>query len=232
MNSFIAHIEGSTAELRNDESWHCAKVLRKKSGDKILVIDGKGAAYEATLIHVTEKKCTAEITTAAKLQALLPYHLHIAIAPTKQIDRIEWMIEKCVEIGIHEISFFTSKNSERTQIKHERMLSIVESAVKQSLQARIPTVHQLQDFTSLLTLVKSQNCFIAHCEEAEKITLKKIDFNSKPLCFLIGPEGDFSPTEIASAISAGASAITLGETRLRTETAGLYVCQAASLLSL
>jgi 16S rRNA (uracil1498-N3)-methyltransferase len=232
VNSFIANITGTTAELRSDESWHCAKVLRKKSGDKILVIDGMGAAYEAVLVHVTEKKCTAEISGPFIIQPALPYHLHIAIAPTKQIDRIEWMIEKCVEIGIHEISFFTSKNSERTQIKHERMVSIVESAVKQSLQARIPTLHQLQDFTSLLSRVKSQNCFIAHCEQAEKINLKQIDFTAKPLCFLIGPEGDFSPAEISSAISAGATAITLGETRLRTETAGLYVCQAASLLSI
>lgn len=231
MNSFIANITGTTAELRSDESWHCAKVLRKKSGDKILVIDGKAAAYEAVLLHVTDKKCTAEITGQALMQQVLPYHLHIAIAPTKQIDRIEWMIEKCVEIGIHEISFFTSKNSERTQIKHERMLSIVESAVKQSLQARIPIVHQLQDFSSLLNRVKSQQCFIAHCEPSEKLTLKQIDFSSKPLCFLIGPEGDFSPTEISSALAAGATAITLGETRLRTETAGLYVCQAASLFS-
>lgn len=231
MNSFIANITGTTAELRSDESWHCAKVLRKKSGDKILVIDGLGAAYEAVLVHVTEKKCTAEISGPVSLQPVLPYHLHLAIAPTKQIDRIEWMIEKCVEIGIHEISFFTSKNSERTQIKHERMLSIVESAVKQSLQARIPLVHQLQDFAEVLTRAHSQNCFIAHCEPAEKINLKQIDYSAKPLCFFIGPEGDFSPAEIASAISAGAAAITLGETRLRTETAGLYICQAASILS-
>lgn len=231
MNSFIANISGSTAELRSDESWHCAKVLRKKSGDKILVIDGLGKSYEAVLVHVTDKKCTVEITSPARLQKEQSYHLHLAIAPTKQIDRLEWMLEKCVEIGVHEISFFTSKNSERTQIKHERMLAIVESAVKQSLQSRIPIVHQLQDFTGVLNRTKSQHCFIAHCENTEKINLKQIDFTSKPVCFFIGPEGDFSPSEISFATAAGSTAITLGENRLRTETAGLYICQAASLLS-
>lgn len=232
MNCFIAHIANGKAELRSDESWHCAKVLRKKAGDRILVIDGNGGSYQAILSVVHEKKCSADIASEITLQAQLPYYLHLAIAPTKQIDRIEWMLEKCVEIGIHEVSFFSSKNSERVNLKLERMVSIAESAVKQSLQARIPTLHALSDFSKVLERAANSNSFIAHCENTEKTEIRNINFKQKPLCVFVGPEGDFTKAEIDLAMSKGVKSLSLGQTRLRTETAGLYVCQAASLFSL
>src|SRR4051812_47348185 len=150
MNIFIANISDSTALLRPDEAFHCAKVLRNKVGDKINVIDGKGNLYEAELISVSEKKCEAKITSTAKVQTARNYYLHLAIAPTKNMDRMEWMVEKAVEIGIDEISFIKCKNSERTVIKTDRIEKIVESAVKQSLQAFIPKVNELSDFKNIL----------------------------------------------------------------------------------
>lgn len=231
MNSFIATITATTAELRTDESFHCAKVLRKKAGDKILVIDGAGNGYEAELTLVHEKKCQATILQQKMFAGALPYYLHLAIAPTKQIDRIEWMLEKCIEVGIHEVSFFVSNNSERSVIKHERMLTIAESAVKQSLQARIPKINPLVNFQQVLLQCQQQHIYIAHCRDAVKQPLQSINFKTNQTAIVIGPEGDFTSEEIGLAGNMGASAVSLGEHRLRTETAGLYACMAASLFS-
>ena len=150
MNIFIASITDTLATLTSEESWHCTKVLRKKTGDKIHLIDGKGNFYEGVLEQVSEKKCTASVTNGPRAQAKRNYYLHLAIAPTKQIDRIEWMIEKAVEIGCDEISFIACKNSERTNIKTDRIVKIVESAVKQSLQAFIPKVNELLSFKEFI----------------------------------------------------------------------------------
>lgn len=231
MNIFIASVLDKTATLTSEESWHCAKVLRKKAGDAIQLIDGKGNFYEAVLELVSDKKCTANITSSPILQVKRNYYLHLAIAPTKQIDRIEWMIEKAVEIGIDEISFINCKNSERTVIKTERIHKIVESAVKQSLQAYLPKVNELASFRELINSSKEDQKLIAHCYDSEKENLKQIDFKNRSTLILIGPEGDFSKEEVDYALSNKFKAVSFGTNRLRTETAGLYVCQAASILS-
>ncbi len=231
MNIFIASVQDKTATLTSEESWHCAKVLRKKAGDAIQLIDGKGNFYEAVLELVSDKKCTANITSGPVLQAKRNYYLHLAIAPTKQIDRIEWMIEKAVEIGIDEISFINCKNSERTVIKAERIHKIVESAVKQSLQAYLPKVNELTSFKEIINASKEDQKLIAHCYDSEKENLKQINFKNKSTLILIGPEGDFSKEEVDIALSNKFKAVSFGNNRLRTETAGLYVCQAASILS-
>lgn len=230
MNIFIATIENNFAVLTSDESWHCCKVLRKKAGNTIFIIDGQGNSYEGILDLVSEKKCTAIIQKGPVRQQKRPYYLHLAIAPTKQIDRIEWMIEKAVEIGIDEISFIQCKNSERAVIKHERITKIVESAVKQSLQAFIPKVNELVPLKEILNKKGEQN-FIAHCEKGVKHSLNKITFTNSSCLVLVGPEGDFTSEEIALALKNGFTSLDLGHNRLRTETAGLYVCQAASILS-
>lgn len=230
MNVFIADISGDIAELRPDESWHCAKVLRYKPGQDIRLIDGQGHFYQAQLDLVTEKKCTARITGPAETQAKPAYHLHLAIAPTKNIDRIEWMLEKAVEIGVHEISFFVSANSERTVIKEDRLRTIIESAVKQSLQARIPVLHGLRPFAKLMAATGGQK-LIAHCYDQEKLPVRQVQFKNEETLVLIGPEGDFTTQEVETALAAGFRGLSLGGHRLRTETAGLYICQAASLLS-
>lgn len=229
MNIFIADIDQQTAVLTPEESWHCTKVLRYKANDQIELIDGKGAFYKAVLTQVHEKKCVAAITEGPIHQAKHPYYLHVAIAPTKQIDRIEWMIEKAVEIGIDELSFIKCKNSERTVIKTDRIQKIVESAVKQSKQAFIPKVNELTEFKEICKTAAA-NKLIAHCEEEEKLDIKNLKIQNASYLILIGPEGDFSPTEITEAKNAGFKPVSLGNTRLRTETAALYVVQAFSIM--
>jgi 16S rRNA (uracil1498-N3)-methyltransferase len=231
VNIFIATITHQTATLTSEESWHCAKVLRYKAGEKIKLIDGLGNFYEATLSLVNEKKCEAQITAGPIPQPKRNYYLHLAIAPTKQIDRMEWLVEKAVEIGIDEISFVICKNSERTIIKTDRIQKIVESAVKQSLQAFIPKVNGVLDFKSLLASTSQQQKLIAHCFEEEKSPIHSIPFKKNTTLVVIGPEGDFTLNEVELAKASGYKSLSLGENRLRTETAGLYVCQAASILS-
>ncbi|MGZ3884847.1 MAG: 16S rRNA (uracil(1498)-N(3))-methyltransferase [Bacteroidia bacterium] len=230
MNIFIATINGTIAELRPDESWHCAKVLRYRAGDETELIDGNGNFYKGVLTDVHEKKCIVRITSGPVPQHPRNYYLHLAIAPTKQLDRIEWMIEKAVETGIDEITFLRCKNSERTIIKTERIQKIIESAVKQSLQAFIPRLNELCDFKTIL----DTNCdtkLIAHCSEGPKISLKELSPANKKILVLIGPEGDFTPEEVELALEKKFMALSLGKNRLRTETAGLQVCSAFALLS-
>ncbi len=217
------------AELTPEESWHCTKVLRFKAGDEIGLIDGKGNFYEGQLSVVNEKKCVANITFGPRTQIKHPYYLHLAIAPTKNIDRMEWLVEKAVEIGVDEITFMRCKNSERTVIKEDRLLKIAESAVKQSLQAYIPKINPLINFADILK-IKSELKFIAHCEDPHTKHLKSSDLKNKSSLVLIGPEGDFSSEEISQAKTAGFSEISLGENRLRTETAGIYVCNVFALV--
>jgi 16S rRNA (uracil1498-N3)-methyltransferase len=228
MNIFIATINHTIAELTPEESWHCTKVLRFKAGDEIGLIDGKGHFYEGQLSIVNEKKCVANITFGPRVQNKHPYYLHLAIAPTKNIDRMEWLVEKAVEIGVDEITFIRCKNSERTVIKEDRLIKIAESAVKQSLQSYIPKINALTNFADLLK-TKADLKFIAHCEEEAKNHLKSFDLKNKTSLVLIGPEGDFTSEEIASAKTSGFTEISLGENRLRTETAGLYVCNVFAL---
>ena len=229
MNIFIASINNDIAELTPEESWHCAKVLRFKAGDEVNLIDGKGDFFKGELYTVHEKKCVARITATLKPQTKRNYYLHLAIAPTKNMDRMEWMVEKAVEIGIDEISFIRCKNSERTVIKEERLIKIAESAVKQSLQAYIPKINPLINFSEAVKL-KSDLKFIAFCEEQQKKHLKEFDLKNKSSVVYIGPEGDFTIDEILLAQNNGIPGITLGNNRLRTETAGLYVCNVFALI--
>ncbi|MDO8998937.1 MAG: 16S rRNA (uracil(1498)-N(3))-methyltransferase [Bacteroidota bacterium] len=231
MNVFIASVNDQIGILTSEESWHCAKVLRKKAGDEIQLIDGVGNFYQGILEIVSDKKCTAKIISGPILQAKRNYYLHLAIAPTKQIDRIEWMIEKAVEIGIDEISFISCQNSERTVIKIDRITKIIESAVKQSLQAYLPKINGLLSFKEIIVSHKGEQNFIAHCYNTEKENIKDLDFKNKSTLILIGPEGDFSKEEVDLALKNNFKALSISENRLRTETAGLFVCQAASLLS-
>jgi len=231
LNSFIANIVEQEAVLGPEESLHCCKVLRKKPGDAIQVIDGAGMFYEATLLVVSEKLCRAKLNGPGKAQDKRDYYLHLAIAPTKQIDRTEWMLEKAVELGIDEISLMRCHNSERTHLNADRMRKIIESAVKQSLQARIPKFQALIDFSVLLGEENYSQKLIAHCEPGDKLNIRQLHFKNQRSLVLIGPEGDFSNEEIKNALINGFQGLSLGETRLRTETAGLAVVQAAFLLT-
>lgn len=231
MNIFIATVNDRTSLLTSEESWHCAKVLRMKQGDLIRVIDGKGNFYTGVLELVSEKQCKVTITGGPETQPKKSYFLHLAIAPTKQIDRIEWMVEKAVEIGIDEISFIACKNSERTVVKTDRIVKIVESAVKQSLQAFIPKVNGLLPLKEIINHAKEDQMLIAHCFDTPRTEFRALDFKDRSTLVLIGPEGDFTKEEVESAQQNNFKPVRLGDNRLRTETAGLYVCQAAALLT-
>jgi len=230
LNVFIAIINGRHAELTPEESFHCAKVLRYKEGQAVHLIDGKGNFYEGELTEVKEKKCSVKLSSGPRTQKPRNYYLHLAIAPTKNIDRMEWLVEKAVEIGIDEITFIRCKNSERTVIKTDRIQKIAESAVKQSLQAFIPRVNGLSDLEKILNTT-SDNKLIAHCFDKEKKSLKDFKLEGKKSLVLVGPEGDFTPEEIQLAQEAGFSGLHLGDNRLRTETAGLFICNSFALLS-
>ena len=231
MNIFIAEIIDGFAILNKEESLHCAKVLRKRAGERIRLIDGKGTFYDAELIEVNEKQCKAKLIHSERASNQRDYFIHIAISPTKQNERIEWMLEKCVEIGIDEITFLKCRNSERTVIKTERMKKIVEGAVKQSLQAVIPKLNELISFKDFVKASSEEQKLIAHCDSGEKKILKDLSFKNKRTLILIGPEGDFDQEEIKLAMTNSFQAVSLGSTRLRTETAGLYACQSISILS-
>lgn len=230
MNVFIALVNGSEAVLTAEESWHCARVLRCRPGETIRVIDGKGHAYDATLTMVTDKRCEAEIAMGPFIQPERGYRLHLAIAPTKQIDRIEWMLEKAVEIGVDEVTFIQCRNSERVTLRADRMRKIAESAVKQSLQSAIPKVNGMVAFSDFVHSVPGDMRLIAHCFESEKKRLSDLRFRHRSVVAAIGPEGDFTEQEVTIAQRAGFEPVTLGANRLRTETAGLFVVQAAALL--
>lgn len=231
MNLFIAEIiDANTATLRADEAWHCFKVLRYKETDTIHFIVNDGYLYTGTILVINAKQCLIKITSKLA-KPKHNYYLHIAIAPTKQIDRLEWFIEKAVEIGIDEITFIRTKNSERTIIKLERLIKIVESAVKQSAQTYIPKINDLTPLEKLVTTRTEKTKHIAHCMDEKKEMLKNTFNSAIESIVLIGPEGDFTETEVELAHTNGFTSIELGSTRLRTETAGIYVCNAYSILA-
>lgn len=233
MQLFIgSELDATTLFLTEEESWHCAKVLRKKNGDILSVIDGKGNLYSGKIVSDNPKKILLSIETKETKLPERNYKLHMAIAPTKNIDRIEWFVEKAVEIGVDEISFLQCKNSERKILKIDRIQKIVESAVKQSLQFYIPKVNDLityQKFIEQQDVYHSK--FIAHCQTTNLPFLTKILKPQQDSLVLIGPEGDFTIEEVNLAKSVSFQEISLGNTRLRTETAALYAVNAFSVLS-
>lgn len=226
MNTFFGIIQNNVAILNEDESLHCVKVLRHKVGDLITVIDGNGTVAVGKIEAAHAKQCAVSLTQKEVIKQIRNYYLHVAIAPTKNIERTEWFVEKAVEIGIDEITFLRTKNSERTVVKDDRIRKVAESAVKQSKQAYLPKLNSLTDFNSFVKSTNADIKLIAHCEQTDKQQLKQhIKPNLKSL-MLIGPEGDFTIDEIALCKELSYQPTALGNSRLRTETAGVYVCSA------
>lgn len=209
--------------LTAEESYHAFRVLRMSSGDDIKVTDGKGFFYQAQIVSIDSKKCVFKINTHEKIPAK-NFRIHIAIAPTKNADRIEWFVEKAVEIGVHEISFILCKNSERKVLNLDRIEKIAVSAMKQSQQAWMPILHPLRPFSDILKQLADQK-FIGYVDSSNPVHLKAIAKPNKSYLLLIGPEGDFSKEELENAQQLGFEKVSLGENRLRTETAGLTACQ-------
>jgi len=232
MNIFYTpDIQGKYYTLEESESKHCVRVLRKSLGDRLILVDGSGGWYEASITDANPKRCAVEVIQEIKNFEKRNYSLHLAIAPTKNIDRFEWMIEKATEIGVDEITPLLCEHSERKQVNNERLQKVMISAMKQSLKAYLPRLNNLTNFETFLSKNLEASKFIAHCEEGFKKNLfTQVKPNEKVLV-LIGPEGDFSPDEISKALKMGFSEVTLGKSRLRTETAGVVVCEMVNLVN-
>lgn len=213
-----------------DESKHIVKVLRKKEGDILHITNGKGSLFKAEILVADPKKCKVQLVSTEKSIPKL-YHLHIAVAPTKMNDRFEWFLEKATEIGIDEITPLLCDNSERKVIKQERYERVLQSAMKQSLQTKLPKLNPLTSYSQFIENAGAQQKFIAHCENAEKAEFKRCLHADKDVIVLIGPEGDFSPAEINLALENKYKPISLGRNRLRTETAAIVACCTVNMIN-
>lgn len=226
MQLFLGEIANGFAILEGDEARHASKVLRKKPGDFIEVIDGFGPLYNCKIVELQRDKLLAEVVKTTPNFGYVPYQLHVAIAPTKNIDRLEWFLEKATEMGVSSIFPIVSKNSERTVIKPERLEKVLLSAAKQSLKGVVPLLHPLQKMKDFVKQDFIGNKYIAHCAEGEKVNFLAEVNPAKPTLICIGPEGDFTKDEIELATQAGFVPVALGNARLRTETAGLVAVAA------
>ena len=213
------------------ESRHIVRVLRKKEDAILHITNGKGFLFDAKIIIASDKKCVAEIIEIQEKPKPWNYYLHIAIAPTKNNDRIEWFLEKATEIGIDEITPIICSNSERRIVKLDRFEKIIQSAMKQSLKFTLPKINEPIKFNDFINQDFEGTFCIAHCEELEKNSLKSVVNPSEKTTILIGPEGDFSSQEITKALEKNSIPISLGESRLRTETAALVAVQSISFIN-
>ena len=220
----------TTFNFDKDESRHIVKVLRKKIDDSLQITNGKGWLFEAKITAASPKKVTVAVLSATS-KPKRNFNLHLAVAPTKMNDRYEWFLEKATEIGIEEITPIICDHSERKVIKIERYEKIMQAAMKQSLHYFMPKLNAAISFSEFIEQNFSEQKFIAHCEEVNKKSLKsQLDVNSDCL-ILIGPEGDFSVKEIEIALRHNFIPVTLGETRLRTETAAVVACHSVAFIN-
>lgn len=213
------------------ESRHIVKVLRKKDGDILHITNGKNELFTVKIILANDKRCLVEILICETKPKPWNYKLHIAIAPTKNNDRLEWFLEKATEIGIDEITPIICANSERTVLKTERLEKIIQSAMKQSLKFVLPKLNEPIKFSDFIKQDLKGDLFIAHCEEQDKKSFVKEIKPTQNITILIGPEGDFNSNEIEKAIAQKFIPVTLGESRLRTETAGVVAAQTVALIN-
>ena len=230
---FTTDIRGNFAYFDETESRHLTQVLRRKVGDTVQLTDGLGTLFSGEIIEVGKRTCVVAIQNMIANFEARPFGLHIAIAPTKNMDRIEWFLEKATEIGIDEITPLICKRSERTVIKTERLKGVLASAMKQSLKTFLPTIHEAVDFQQFMKqkFVEYDQKFIAYCNDAERHPLSKMYQKSKNCVLLIGPEGDFTESEVAVAFKQNFVGVSLGNSRLRTETAGVVACHTINLLN-
>lgn len=232
MNLFYQpHIKEGEHFLDADESRHCSKVLRKKAGDQITVTDGSGVFYEVKLLQIDLKRCSFSIVDTTP-EPERNFSIHIAVAPTKNIDRIEWFVEKSTELGIDEISFIQCEHSERVHIKTDRIERVAINAMKQSLKASLPKINPLKKFKDFIPDQSSGNGFIAYVDTSNTQHLKDLAKPASSYIVLIGPEGDFSKEELQLATNMGYRKVSLGNSRLRTETAAVAACHTLNLLNL
>jgi 16S rRNA (uracil1498-N3)-methyltransferase len=230
---FTPDIDPSNTQyfLNEEESKHCIRVLRLEAGNEVQLIDGKGGFYTAIIQDANPKKTSLHINSVITEFNKRNHYLHIAIAPTKNIERLEWFLEKATEIGIDEISLIICKHSERKEVKIDRLNKIITAAIKQSIKGYHPVLNTPLNFNQLLAKPFQGQKFIAHCGNSDKINLKDQLITQGQYLILIGPEGDFTTNEIEDALHSDFKAITLGQSRLRTETAALEACFEVNFLN-
>lgn len=218
-------------KLSETEAHHAVKVLRKKVGDKIQLVTGKGILVDAEITATDKKNCEYKIIQSTQFEEPTP-KIHIAIAPTKNMDRYEWFAEKAVEIGVSEITPILTENSERKKLKLDRLQNILVSGMKQSKNYFLPKLNELTSFPDFIKSVRETQKYIAHCETEESQHLIKLINTNQDILIMIGPEGDFSNNEIQLAVKSGFKECSLGNSRLRTETAGVVACEICNLAKL
>lgn len=233
MNIFYTpQIENGLAHLTEEEARHCVQVLRHQKGDWLTLTDGKGHWYKGPIIETGKKYCLVGIQETIESPAPKSQSLHIALAPTKNINRTEWFLEKATEIGIGKISLIRTAHSERKKVRFDRLEKVLLSAMKQSLKAYKPVLRtELIPYSSFLETELPPQRFIAYLGEGVKGSLKENYRTGPGVCILIGPEGGFDPQEVEAAQKKNFVPVTLGESRLRTETAGLVACHTINLLN-
>ena len=234
MHRFYCPDIADTLTLGEEDSKHCVKVLRMGEGDTIEVVDGNGTLYTCRITMAHPKRCAVEVTERMQQPPHWGHRIVLGVAPTKNLDRIEWLVEKCVEMGVDRIIPLRCHNSERTVLKTERLRKIMVSAMKQSLKATLPQLDELTPVERVMAEPFDGTRCIAYCDEqlprGQRLTLTGVYRPGQDVMVLIGPEGDFSPEEVQAARDAGFMPVTLGESRLRTETAGMMAVAAIHTL--
>jgi len=230
---YTTDISGLLVRLPEEESRHCVQVLRKGVGDIIIVVDGEGGFYEAVIEEAHKKSCVCRIQRDWREESPISPILHIAIAPTKNINRLEWFLEKTTEIGIQRITPMLCRYAERKTIRADRLEKILLGAMKQSQRAILPQLEPLTTFEALVKQESQQEGqkFIAYIDENVKAHLQENYVPGQNVCILIGPEGGFSQEEVTLAKNNGFEPVSLGEHRLRTETAGLVACHTINMMN-
>lgn len=218
-------------ELPSDEAAHCHRVLRLHSKDQIVLTDGQGSLFKAEILEIDNKHCRVRVLSQLTQEKLWKGHIHVAVSPAKLMDRNEWFVEKAVEIGVDEISFIHTRYSERDVIKMERIERVVISAMKQSNKARKPIINQIIPFSQFLSKEYGGDRFIAHCYESGKVSLIDSVVGGRDSLVMIGPEGDFSKEEVSMAFERGYIPVSLGLSRLRTETAAIVAVHIMNLIN-
>ena len=231
MNLFYVPDIQSEPSLPEKEAQHCLKVLRMQKGDEISLTDGKGSFYRAEITELNARNCRFEIREKKTQAPAWSNKIEIALAPTKNTDRTEWFAEKATEIGINQISFLKTRFSERKEIKTDRIRKVLIAAMKQSIKAVLPEIGEMTDFKKFIEQAFDGQKFIAHCHPGNKPLLANQYKKGENVLILIGPEGDFSEEEVELALSRGFLPISLGESRLRTETAALTACQTIHIIN-
>lgn len=226
---YAPNIHKKTHTFTKEESIHCIKVLRKNIGDIINIVDGNGNFYITKLTVADPKACVVSIIDKKTQYGKRDYAIHMFVSPTKSRERFEWFLEKVTELGVDEVTPIICQNSERKNIKVERMRKVLIAAMKQSLKAYLPKINEAISWKEFMQKKQNGQCFIAHCGGGPRTLMQELIKPKQKVVILIGPEGDFSEKEVEDAIQIGFTPISLGVSRLRTETAAIASCHIVNL---